>query len=288
MKNQFVINLIRSYQKNKQVIGVGHCKFYPTCSQYALETYQKFNFFYATLLVVIRIIRCNPIARRRPYPVKLTKKEKEDILFVNTLRKEMNNDFVDYIQSINKLDNITPNELYNYIYDYYYLPIHPTASHTSPIDQVYGTRYLITSKITKVNYKNNIDLSFDEYLNVTKKLFDRGLIKFLPVKGNITTNNLNLIPLDAISLQDIINDQIEANIIVVNNYEDVFEMDGFKSIVINSSKQFKNLVKNYQKAIFFTKDFDIFQHLHDIDYSINLFESADQINYFYNINKKKL
>ena len=47
-KNEFAVKLIKSYQKNKSVIGVGHCKFYPTCSNYAIETYKKFNFFHRT------------------------------------------------------------------------------------------------------------------------------------------------------------------------------------------------------------------------------------------------
>ena len=36
------------------------CKFYPTCSSYALECYKRFNFFKASLLTFWRLIRCNP------------------------------------------------------------------------------------------------------------------------------------------------------------------------------------------------------------------------------------
>ena len=35
------------------------------------------------------------------------------------------------------------------------------------------------------------------------------------------------------------------------------------------------------------RNFDIFKHLPDIDYSINFFDTAKEINYFYNLNKKK-
>ena len=152
MKNQVAVKLIKSYQKNKQIIGVGHCKFYPTCSQYALETYEKFNFFYASLLVGIRILRCNPLARRRPYPVKLTKKEKADILFINNLKKDFDNDFIEYVLGINKQVDLTEQEFYNYIYDYYYMPSNPTSNIKTEEDLVFGTRYIISTNKTRLNY----------------------------------------------------------------------------------------------------------------------------------------
>lgn len=76
-KNKIPIKLIKLYQKNKKIIGTGHCRFYPTCSHYALESYQKFNFFYASWLTFYRIIRCNYLTRRKYDPVPLTKKEKQ-------------------------------------------------------------------------------------------------------------------------------------------------------------------------------------------------------------------
>ncbi|HTK81904.1 MAG TPA: membrane protein insertion efficiency factor YidD [Bacteroidota bacterium] len=36
------------------------CRFYPTCSQYALEAYKQYGFFKATSLTVKRIFRCHP------------------------------------------------------------------------------------------------------------------------------------------------------------------------------------------------------------------------------------
>ena len=72
MFSSFSLWLIRLYQR---IPGPWHnqCRYYPTCSNYAIETYKKFNFFYASLLVGIRILRCNALAKRRYYPVKLTK-----------------------------------------------------------------------------------------------------------------------------------------------------------------------------------------------------------------------
>ena len=58
--NKLCIKLIEFY---KQKISPGmnkKCRFYPTCSSYALECYKRFNFFKASFLTLFRIIRCNP------------------------------------------------------------------------------------------------------------------------------------------------------------------------------------------------------------------------------------
>lgn len=36
------------------------CRYTPTCSQYALQSYRTHNFFFATYLVIKRILKCNP------------------------------------------------------------------------------------------------------------------------------------------------------------------------------------------------------------------------------------
>lgn len=38
------------------------CKYYPSCSRYALEAYQKRNFCTATALTIWRLLRCNPFS----------------------------------------------------------------------------------------------------------------------------------------------------------------------------------------------------------------------------------
>lgn len=287
MKNQLAIKLIKSYQKNKQIIGVGHCKFYPTCSQYALETYQKFNFFYASLLVGIRILRCNPLARRRPYPVKLTKKEKNDIKFINSLKNDFDNDFIEYVLNINKLDNLTETDFYNYIYDYYYLPTNPTSNVNNTEDLIFGTRYIISTTKTSTDFTVSNELSFEQYLSYVDKIYDHGLLKFKPIKGSPSQNQLNLIPIDSLSLDEILKDQMDKNIIIINNYNQDLVVDGYEIIKLNNHKDFKKIIKGKDKVVILTTNFDIFKHLPDIDYSINFFDTAKEINYFYNLNKKK-
>ena len=45
------------------------CRFYPTCSAYAVEAFQKRGFFVGMILTVWRILRCNPFCRGGYDPV---------------------------------------------------------------------------------------------------------------------------------------------------------------------------------------------------------------------------
>lgn len=38
------------------------CKYYPSCSRYALEAYQKHHLLKATALTAWRLLRCNPFS----------------------------------------------------------------------------------------------------------------------------------------------------------------------------------------------------------------------------------
>lgn len=61
MKTLMIV-IIRFYQKfiSKYILTGKNCRFYPTCSQYSLEAYQKYGFFKGTFLTIYRILRCNP------------------------------------------------------------------------------------------------------------------------------------------------------------------------------------------------------------------------------------
>ena len=52
--------LIRFYQRFISPLFGPRCKYYPSCSAYALEAYRKHGFFKGTLLTVWRLLRCNP------------------------------------------------------------------------------------------------------------------------------------------------------------------------------------------------------------------------------------
>lgn len=54
------IILIKIYQKIISPLKPPCCRFYPTCSAYAIEAIRKFGFLKGSWLAVGRILRCNP------------------------------------------------------------------------------------------------------------------------------------------------------------------------------------------------------------------------------------
>ena len=57
------ILLIRFYRKFLSPLkGTPCCRFYPTCSAYALEAFMKRGFFVGLGLTVWRILRCQPFS----------------------------------------------------------------------------------------------------------------------------------------------------------------------------------------------------------------------------------
>ncbi|MBR2891313.1 MAG: membrane protein insertion efficiency factor YidD [Bacilli bacterium] len=287
-KNKFAVKLIKSYQKNKSLIGVGHCKFYPTCSDYALETYKKFNFFYATILVGFRILRCNAFAKRRYYPVKLTRKEKQERSYLKKLKAYLNDDFIDYLLSVAK-ENITEEELYRYIYDYYYLPKYAHFSKIPPHDTIYASRFIVTNKpFNNTNKINNLK-NFDEYLKITNELFDKKIIDKTYKVSSLENTTDSIISIDSISINEyLLNLDINKGIILINNYDGDINYLDFEEIYFNTNKikVFKKIIEDKDKLIVKTKNINILEYLEYVDHSINIYDNIDDINYFYNVNKR--
>jgi putative membrane protein insertion efficiency factor len=44
-------------------LGVGQCKYHPSCSQYAIDAFKEFGLFKGTVLAGWRLLRCNPWSR---------------------------------------------------------------------------------------------------------------------------------------------------------------------------------------------------------------------------------
>ncbi|WP_369810002.1 membrane protein insertion efficiency factor YidD [Gracilibacillus caseinilyticus] len=67
--------LIRFYQQFISPMFPPSCRFQPTCSQYSLECFQRFNVLKASYLSVIRILKCHPFhpGGFDPVPDKKTK-----------------------------------------------------------------------------------------------------------------------------------------------------------------------------------------------------------------------
>ncbi len=59
MKKIFIF-LIKLYRKYISPLKKPCCRFYPTCSEYAIEAYEKYGALKGTYLTVKRLIKCNP------------------------------------------------------------------------------------------------------------------------------------------------------------------------------------------------------------------------------------
>lgn len=55
-----LMGIIKFYKKIISPLFPPCCKYYPTCSSYALEAVKKYGFFRGGWLAVWRIFRCNP------------------------------------------------------------------------------------------------------------------------------------------------------------------------------------------------------------------------------------
>ncbi len=66
MKKVFIF-LIRLYQKGISPAHPPCCRFYPTCSAYAIEAIEKYGALKGGWLAFRRILRCNPFSRHDFY-----------------------------------------------------------------------------------------------------------------------------------------------------------------------------------------------------------------------------
>lgn len=66
----FLIKIIKWYQKMPFLCHY-NCKFYPTCSNYAIGVLKEFGFFKGIFLAIKRIFRCNPFSVGGYYPIPL-------------------------------------------------------------------------------------------------------------------------------------------------------------------------------------------------------------------------
>ncbi|MBI3123525.1 MAG: membrane protein insertion efficiency factor YidD [Ignavibacteriales bacterium] len=54
------IKLVRLYQKHISPLSPPSCRFYPTCSEYAAQSLEKYGVVIGGAKAVWRILRCNP------------------------------------------------------------------------------------------------------------------------------------------------------------------------------------------------------------------------------------
>jgi hypothetical protein len=67
---KIIIFFIRIYKKFISPILPDSCRFYPSCSQYAIDAIGKYGAFKGSMITTYRILRCNPFNKGGYDPVK--------------------------------------------------------------------------------------------------------------------------------------------------------------------------------------------------------------------------
>jgi hypothetical protein len=60
MIKNLLIKLIKTYQKLLAPLMLPCCRFYPSCSNYAIQSLEKYGVIKGSLLAAIRLFKCNP------------------------------------------------------------------------------------------------------------------------------------------------------------------------------------------------------------------------------------
>lgn len=58
--NKIIIFLINLYKKYISPLKPPTCRFYPSCSEYAIQAFKKYSLLKALKLSIMRILRCHP------------------------------------------------------------------------------------------------------------------------------------------------------------------------------------------------------------------------------------
>ena len=66
---KIIIFIIKLYRKHISPLKPPCCRFYPTCSQYAIEAIDKYGVFKGGIMAIKRIFRCNPFNKGGNDPV---------------------------------------------------------------------------------------------------------------------------------------------------------------------------------------------------------------------------
>jgi uncharacterized protein len=86
LPNKILIATIFIYQKTISPLLGERCRYWPSCSRYAVESLQTHNLFKAIILSSWRIVRCNPLSDGGLDPVPAKGKWRPDVNTDGTLR----------------------------------------------------------------------------------------------------------------------------------------------------------------------------------------------------------
>jgi putative membrane protein insertion efficiency factor len=67
---KILIFLVKAYKKYISPILPKSCRFYPTCSEYAMGAINKYGVLKGSIKSIYRILRCNPLNKGGYDPVK--------------------------------------------------------------------------------------------------------------------------------------------------------------------------------------------------------------------------
>lgn len=74
---KLLLSLIRFYRRHVSPHLPPMCRYYPTCSCYAIEAIETHGAFKGFLLALWRVLRCNPLSRGGYDPVPLPREKKD-------------------------------------------------------------------------------------------------------------------------------------------------------------------------------------------------------------------
>jgi putative membrane protein insertion efficiency factor len=63
------ISALRFYRKYLSMMNLRCCRFYPSCSEYAIDAITKYGVFSGSLRSAWRLLRCNPFSKGGYDPV---------------------------------------------------------------------------------------------------------------------------------------------------------------------------------------------------------------------------
>ncbi|OFL46315.1 membrane protein insertion efficiency factor YidD [Nosocomiicoccus sp. HMSC067E10] len=72
---KIILQMIRFYQRYISPMSPPSCRFYPTCSQYAIEAVEEHGAIKGSYLAVRRILKCHPLHKGGFDPVPPKKKK---------------------------------------------------------------------------------------------------------------------------------------------------------------------------------------------------------------------
>lgn len=159
MRNKWPLKLINNYQKKISPNTEPKCRHRPTCSEYAKQAYERYNFFYASFLTTKRLLKCNRLFKPAydPVPIRRSPIVKD---FRKIARENKNKTIAIDATCGNGHDTIFLSSLYEKVYsfDIQDLAIKRTTS------KLYNTK--------------NVELYKEDFNNINKYVEKADLIVF--------------------------------------------------------------------------------------------------------------